>query len=460
MKRVTVLDPYRLSTPGYIYVMVTDTGRDAPKAAFTAANGYVRYKPDRDSDTFLYSKSRYSGYGNAAPGPFLDPVSGKCITDTKKFDSRRPKDTAWVQTPRYEFRYDGRWLLDQVRVAENGKPWQYGPDLIDQFKARAFQQRPGGDTPCCGYEEETNNWSGSSILFGVKAGPVRVIRATWGSDSSTNTVRTETFYRNEFRLGADLRVHPIPPLDGIYTQWDFNAGRISRYYNPYIPTGVAVDGHNDEVFGNTRPHVGTDGVRIEDRDQLPVVGPQSITVGTPADGKCPNIACVDNDVDIPDPTRSGVTPALSYEQVSGPTGSMVFRTTITQHSVGDAYALLAMPYYRDDACFDDGTGSDPGLHVNGAKTDPVVDFAGRKRACWTPDDGDPRSYPPDHFFQGDIGTFGFHVQLIADSDNAFTTVPLDEIDVEERIVMLPGEQPNVGEHYGRGLEKPLIAAVL
>jgi hypothetical protein len=28
-----------------------------------------------------------------------------------------------------------------------------------------------------------------------------------------------------------LRVHVIPPLDGIYAQWDFNAGRVTKYYN-------------------------------------------------------------------------------------------------------------------------------------------------------------------------------------------------------------------------------------
>ena len=43
----------------------------------------------------------------------------------------------------------------------------------------------------------------------------------------------------------------IPPFDGIYAQWDYNAGKITRYYNPWVPDGVVVDGKNDEVFGNT-----------------------------------------------------------------------------------------------------------------------------------------------------------------------------------------------------------------
>src|SRR5205814_7929465 len=136
-----------------------------------AATGYARYLPDADSDTFLYSQSAYGSYGNAAKGAWFDPATGTCQTAPAK--QHRPKDTAWVKTPRYEFRYDGRWLMTDVRVAPktarnplNADPatWQYGPDLVDQWKARAFQQRPGGTTPCCGYEEEVNNWGGSSVL--------------------------------------------------------------------------------------------------------------------------------------------------------------------------------------------------------------------------------------------------------------------------------------------------------
>ena len=31
---------------------------------------------------------------------------------------------------------------------------------------------------------------------------------------------------------------------------------------------------------------------------------------------------------------------------------------------GGVQSLLAVPYYRDDSCFDDGTGSDPGPKLN------------------------------------------------------------------------------------------------
>ena len=470
--QVALRDPVVAGKVSYVYVMLAGNEPNAPKPAFNASNGYVRYQPDADSDTFLYSQSAYGSYGNAAKGAWFDPATGKCVTNQPK--QHRPKDTAWVRTPGYEFRYDGRWLMTQVHVANPGSTntdtrdaskWTYGPDIVDQWKARAFQQRPGGTTPCCGYEEEVNNWGGSSILMGVRAGPVRVIRATWGADSSTNNIRTEYFYRDQFKTDDYLRVHVIPPADGIYSQWDFNAGKVSTYYNAWVPNGVPADGRNDEVFGNTHTHVGPDGIHFKDGDPVPVVGPQD--VGTPGthEGNCGGgpleKSCIDNDIDIPDPTFSGPLGTLSYEEVTGQYGTWVDRTTVKQITGGTAYGLVTVPYYRDDSCFDDGTGTDPGPHVKPRDTDPTLDSKGQPRVCWRPGDGDPaKASPPDHFFQGDIATHGIHIELIADSDNAMTTVPLDEIDGEQTVVLLPGERGNVGEQYGRTFEKPLVATAV
>src|SRR4029077_12232551 len=172
-----------------------------------------------------------------------------------------------------------------------------------------------------------------------------------------------------------------------------------------------------------------------------------------------------NDIDAPDPTFSGPLGTLSYEEVAGRYGTWVDRTTVKQVTGGAAYGLVTVPYYRDDSCFDDGTGNDPGPHVNPRHTDPTVDSLGRPRACWQPSDGDPATNPltlqaPDHFYQGDIATHGVHIELIADSDNAAQTVPLDEIDAEQTVVLLPGERGNVGEQYGRGPEKPLVATAV
>ena len=62
-----------------------------------------------------------------------------------------------------------------------------------------------------------------------------------------------------------------------------------------------------------------------------------------------------------------------------------------------------------------------------------------------------------------------HINLIADSDNAYQTVPIDEVDSEQRMVVLPPQvvdpagtmtgTVNVGERFGRSVEYPLQTAV-
>ena len=122
-------------------------------------------------------------------------------------------------------------------------------------------------------------------------------------------MRTEIFYPYEVRYQDDLRVHVIPPLDGIYVQRDMAAGRITRYFNPYTPDGVAVDGCNDEAFGNFHAHLGMDGVSERSDDTLggAVCGQNhnqgtTTTLGNPTDG-CSN--CIHGDFDAPDLAFSG-----------------------------------------------------------------------------------------------------------------------------------------------------------
>src|SRR5439155_11547554 len=57
------------------------------------------------------------------------------------------------------------------------------------------------------------------------------------------------------------------------------------------------------------------------------------------------------------------------------------------------------------------------------------------------------------YYQGDIGTHGLHILFITDSDNAQLTVPVDEIDSEQRQVILRGDPGNVGDQYGHSFDK-------
>ncbi len=475
---VAVVDPSDPGVVRYAYVMLAEDG--GPAAAFTAANGFVRYAPDANArSTFVFSESSYEGYGAAPKGPY-------CLADgtpTGKIGQRRPLDTAWIRTPRYAFRYDGRWLMTELHVsASNAGDWTYGPDLIDRWKARAFQQDPSSETPCCGYEEEDTNWGGSGILMGERSGPVRTIRETWGADSSTNNVRRETFYRDTILFSDALRVHPIPPLDGIYTQWDYNAGHVETYYNPTVSEGVAIDGQNDEVFGNL------DDPCNADYDEGDEGLTQVYRDAYERAGLCERVE-YHQSVDVTDPTLNQPGDELQWEQVSGPHGSLVTRWRLRDVTPGGAaHALVSVPYYRDDSCFDDGTGTDPGPRRRERSSRELKTYrlpgssADLPRSCWHPSQGlpnvgfvagaqpsdpdDPKStllgdeFGDERYFQGDIGAHGLHLLFVAESDNAALTVPTTEIVSEQRMVVLPGRQANVGERYGLSTEFPLIAFVL
>ncbi len=452
-RAVRIVDPRDPGTTSFVYVMKAAAG--GPEAKFDKTNGYVDYERDANADTFEKSESSYDNYGNAPRGKVCDE-EGNVVTgeDGKPLiERRRPRDYAWITTDRYRFRYDGRWLMTQIRISDDGGE-TYGPDVIDRWKARAFAQDPGSETPCCGYEEEDTNWGGSSTLLGELSGPVRTVRETWGADSGTNVIRRETFYRREFQQKTWLRVHPIPPLDGIYAQWDMAAGRMTRFYNPSVPNGVAIDGRNDEVFGNLDDpcNVNYDENDTSEFDQGYRTLSRSLQLC-----ELP----YHQSVDLVDPTFTDLNVALGWSETTGPHGTIVDRYSASTKDVspgGSAQSLLAVPYYRDDSCFDDGTGLDPGPKLNLRSGDEPRETAdGDPRRCWTPEDGIPDG--GDDFFQGSIGTHGLHILTVAESDNARLQVPLTEIVGDQRLVILAGEQPNVGETYGRGFENPLVAVV-
>jgi hypothetical protein len=467
IKPVALSDPTNPSAPRlYVYV-ARASEQDGLRPAYSARNGYVRYQRDADADQFEFSESSYDNYGAAPEGHHCDDAGNvvRNADDTPKIQQRRPRDGATITTSRYRFRYDGRWLMTRIEIAKK-KGKGYGPDLVDRWKARAFAQDPGSQTPCCGYEEEDTNWGGSSILLGERVGPVRAIRETWGADSGTNVIRRESFYRDQMRQKTWLRVHVIPPLDGIYAQWDFNAGRVDRFYNSANPEGVPIDGRNDEVYGNFDDPCNE---RWDANDSRAALDTAYRNLYRQAGG-CDAAKALENlpegdyyhqSVDAGDATFADANAALGWSQVSGPHGTIVDRIVTTPQDLtpgGAVQGLAAIPYYRDDACFDDGTGTNPGPVLNLRSADEPRTLAdGTARRCWQPKDGardgDPR------FFQGSIGTHGLHLLFLADSDNARMPAPLTEIVSEWQMVMLEGDPGNVGERYGRSFEKPLVATV-
>jgi hypothetical protein len=282
-----------------------------------------------------------------------------------------------------------------------------------------------------------------------------------------------------------LRVHVIPPADGIYAQWDFNAGRMTKFFNANNPEGVDVDGVNDEAYGNFDDPCnerwddnGRTDIDRTYRSAYQELGVCDLTKQLADNDPSGNIDHYHLSMDPGDLTFADANAALGWSQTSGPWGTIVDRihSEVTDLTPGGAVqSLAAVPYYRDDACFDDGTGADPGpeLHPRHFEEEQASRASdGSARRCWTPEDGPTGKAPhgdargDDRFWQGDIGTHGLHILFLVDSDNARTTVPLTEMVSDWDLIMLPpdqtwqdGQAVNVGERYGRQFEKPLVTVV-
>ena len=69
------------------------------------------------------------------------------------------------------------------------------------------------------------------------------------------------------------------------------------------------------------------------------------------------------------------------------------------------------------------------------------------KAAEPPDPPPDPSFGPQgdvRYFQGDVATHGLHLLFTSDSDNAYATVPVDEIDSLDTQLILPPDQPNIG----------------
>jgi hypothetical protein len=437
---VTVTDPLN-GQMNYVYLFLRAGG-----SSFNAQNSpYVQMTRDANADQWIDRNTFPSGspeqlgssntpYGPNIPGTVCD-ANGNVRTSTDRF----PRDGVTVTTPTYQLYASGRWMVRSLAVTRPGTTNSYGPDMIARWKGRAFQQSPDSTVSVVGFEDEQVNWEGNSALLGWRAGPVRAIREIWGADSGTNVTKTETYYRDADVYNYHVRVHPIPP-DGLYTSWDYNLGAVSKYYNLERPNGVAVDGINDENVGNV--------------DQLPVTGAPAFA-------------------DVCDPTFAPCSAIEAPEEVAGNNGGLVYQFELTgvTNAAGN---VAAVPYYRDDACLDDGTGDGPvqrpwpgessgdsrvqsaylaNAIANGAPAgltwqqlvDECHKYAGA--ASWG-------RYP----FQGAIGQHGVHFFVTQDSDNTFGPKSTDELDGQQWRFEVPMSTPkNVLKEYGLNVSAKLVA---
>jgi hypothetical protein len=440
-QQVAVTDPLDPTNVRYVYLFLKSGG-----PSFDAQNGYVRYQRDPNADEWI---DRYSfapddpeklGASNTGYGPNLSGTvcrtaqvdiaknpsyprnpDGSEVADgvARPSTDRFPRDGVTVTTSAYRWQASGRWMVRSLQVSKPGQPGVYGPDLIDRWKGRAFQQSPDSTISVVGFEDEQVNWEANSALLGERAGPVRAIREVWGADSGTNVTKTETFYRDAITYRYHLRVHPIPP-DGIYTSWDYNHGVAVRYYNALRPDGVAIDGIADDQ-GNINEFM-----------------------GRPAY------------FDIPDPTFDAPVDLYHWDQVSGAgdAGSLVYE--LETKGVTSFENPTAVPYYRDDKCFDDGTGDDPVARPwpGEDSSDPRV-RAGYEAA----NGGTPYAQLTCDQRQGAWGANGIHFFFTGDTDNSFSPTTTTEVDAQQWQFMVPTAQPtNVGDLYANNVRVPLQTA--
>ncbi|MDQ4145219.1 MAG: Ig-like domain-containing protein [Actinomycetota bacterium] len=423
---VRLNDPSDPSRERYVYLFLNeDSG-----PSFDASNGYVRYERHANADEWIDRNSfaiddpeklgtSNTGYGPNLTGTVCDP-DGTVRTSTDRF----PRDGVTVTTDSYKWRASGRWMIRGMHVAKPGQPGVFGPDLVDRWKGRAFQQSPGSEISVVGFEDEQVNWEANSALLGERMGPVRAIREVWGADSGTNVTKTEYFYRDSIAYRYRVRVHPIPP-DGLYTSWDYNHDAVSTYYNELMtedealrPGGVAIDGRNDDM-GNI----------------------DSIGYG---DERFPAF------FDASDPTFTKPLAMYNWEQVSGrgDNGSLVY-----MFELKNAQALenaTVVPYYRDDACLDDGTGDDPSPHPHPG--DPYTEDEKNRIPCYT---NAPAGYEGP-YRQGAFGSHGIHYFFTGDTDNTFSPERTTEIDGQQWQWAVPTESPRaLGDAYANTVKTPL-----
>ena len=463
---IAILDPLD-QTRSYLYLFLQPRG-----SSFTWRNSDVQMTRDPNADeyidraTFAPNDPRKLGTSNTGYGPNLSgAVCRTAVANDQKVTvrdhfsrpskDRFPRDGMTVTTPTYRLKASGRWMIGDFAVTKPGTQHNYGPDVLARWKGRAFQQSPDSTISLVGFEDEQVNWEANGALLGWRQGPVRAMREIWGADSGTNVTKLETYYRDADSFRYRVRVHPIPP-DGLYTSWAYNPGVATRYFNLVKSDGVPIDGINDDTGQIS---------------QLPGAGVPCPYRSNPArDLPCPGDPAY---FDFPDPSFDVPSAIDRPEEVSGPGFGLVYVFKLDgATSLANA---VEVPYYRDDACLDDGTGDAPvprpwpgEMSSDKRVRDGYVAYWKAHGAPSTlkysdlvcNPEADPKTTPPWKRmpFSGAIAQHGIHFLITHDSDNAFSPTTLDEIDGEQWRYSVPMKAPtNVLLPYGLNVVTPLQA---
>ncbi|MCU1591143.1 MAG: hypothetical protein JWP11_2399, partial [Frankiales bacterium] len=196
-------------------------------------------------------------------------------------------------------------------------------------------------------------------------------------------------------------------------------------------------------------------------------------------------------VDTPDPSFDLMSAVDRPEEVAGKADAGAVAYVFEFKGATSAANAAAVPYYRDDACLDDGTGDDPVARPQPgeASTDSrvkqgYVDYwnAHGGAGLLTYADlecnpGNKNNLPAAAYaalpewkktpFQGAFASHGIHFFTTHDSDNATLGTPVDEIDGQQWRFAIPEAAPTnwIGGdttkgNYGLNVDAPLQASAL
>jgi hypothetical protein len=515
IQQVVINDPLAPNSQTCVYLGLAESG------STIGDRHYVNYLRNADADqwidrnAFCNEDPQKLGTSNGSYGANLHGKTSLKATDCGSFPNhsyqedtlvgfdstdRFPRDGVVVSTDTYRWEASGRWMIRDIRMKAEADDvsqvpdveayWDGRPDLIDRWKGRAFQQSPDSGISLVGFEDEQVNWEANASLIGERCGPVRCIREVWGADSGTNVTKTETFYRDAITYRYRVRVHPIP-ADGLYTSWDYNRGAMvtneadpegtepGRYYTALRPQGVYIDGVNDD-FGQVDNlpgcHSITAALGTEMGDQSVLGGYDQLRrqfednggnnipfVGFPSREELERCLAF---FDVADPTFNAPLGVMNWEQIAGKgdSGSLVYLFELKGATSVANGAII--PYYRDDACLDDGTGDDP------VQRPWPGDRLGSERVQKAYLDAAGVAYSQANFAdqfaelscekrQGAYAAHGIHMLVLPESDNAFTPVTSTEVDGMQWQFMVPTDQPrNIADPYANIVKIPLIKSVI
>ena len=340
----------------YVYVDARAPRGPSPSTRATATSRYTR---DANADTFEKSRVLLRQLRQRCARHVLrrGRQRRRNADGTPRSSRRRPRDFATITTDRYRYRYDGRWLMTKINIADE-QPGATAPTSSTAGRRARSSRTRSPRPPAAATRRRTPTGAAPPRCSASRAGPVRTIRETWGADSGTNVIRRETFYRDEM-TPEDLAARARDPAAGRHLR---AVGLQRRPHDP-LPQ-PAEPGRRRHRRQQRRGRSATSTTRATKvRGQRHQRRRPGLPRRSTAASGCASLAVPPER--RPHATRRSTTSTPRSAGRRSPARRHDRRPhhaprSPTSRPAARRRALVAVPYYRDDSCFDDATGSNPG----------------------------------------------------------------------------------------------------